>query len=152
MHDAATRRVGCYASAASLTNQGKHAMDASIISILITIGQMLMGSLFVWAGLNHFGPVGANVTAMLAARGVPKPRECLYIASVLELIGGACLMVGVAVAPAAIGLAIFTVIASLVLVNFWDQPEGQLREALKGVFASNTAIVGGLLTTAASAL
>ncbi|WP_300537022.1 DoxX family protein [Sphingosinicella sp.] len=119
---------------------------------LITVGQLLLGSLFVWAGLNHFGPGGAKVAAMLSARGVPMPREALYAASVFELICGACLMLGVAVAPAALGLALFTIVASVVLVNFWDQPEGELREALKGVFASNAAIVGGLLIAAAEAM
>jgi len=127
-------------------------MDASVANILITIGQMLMGALFVWAGLNHFGPAGQKVTAMLVARGVPMPRECLVIASVFELVCGACLMIGVAIAPAAIGLAIFTVIASVTLVNFWDLPEGELRETLRSVFATNVALVGGLLIAAAAAL
>jgi len=127
-------------------------MDASIANILFAIGQMLMGALFVWAGLNHFGPVGDRVTSMLAARGVPMPRQCLIAGSVFELACGACLMIGIAVVPAAIGLAVFTIIASVLLVNFWDQPEGELRETLRSVFASNAAIVGGLLTAAAAAL
>ncbi len=127
-------------------------MHVTFAHFLITVGQLLLGSLFVWAGLNHFGPGGAKVAAMLSARGVPMPREALYAASVFELICGACLMLGVAVAPAALGLALFTIVASVVLVNFWDQPEGELREALKGVFASNAAIVGGLLIAAAEAM
>lgn len=127
-------------------------MHVTFAHFLITVGQLLLGSLFVWAGLNHFGPGGAKVAAMLSSRGVPMPREALYAASVFELICGACLMLGVAVAPAALGLALFTIVASVVLVNFWDQPEGELREALKGVFASNAAIVGGLLIAAAEAM
>lgn len=127
-------------------------MHVTFAHFLIIVGQLLLGSLFVWAGLNHFGPGGAKVAAMLSARGVPMPREALYAASVFELICGACLMLGVAVAPAALGLALFTIVASVVLVNFWDQPEGELREALKGVFASNAAIVGGLLIAAAEAM
>jgi len=56
------------------------------------------------------------------------------------------------VAPAALGLALFTIAASVMLVNFWDLPPGEPRAMLKGVFASNAAIVGGLLIAAAQAM
>jgi len=127
-------------------------MELSLANVLVTLGQMLMGALFVWAGFNHFGPVGEKIVPALKARGVPMPREALYAASIFEAACGACLMLGVAVAPAAIGLAIFTAVASLVMVNFWDLPPGDPRDMLKGVCASNIAIIGGLLVTAAQAL
>lgn len=127
-------------------------MDLSLVTVLITVGQLLLGALFVWGGLNHFGPAQEKIVPVLQARGVPMPREALYAASALQVAGGACLMLGIAVAPAAIGLALFTVLASVVMVNFWDMPEGESRELLRGIFASNAAIVGGLLVTAAQAL
>ncbi len=127
-------------------------MDPIFAHVLITVGQLLLGALYVWAGLNHFGPAGERVVPMLAARGVPMPREALYAASVFELLCGACLMLGIAVAPAALGLALFTLVASVILVNFWDMPAGEMREGLKIVFASNAAIVGGLLIAAAQAM
>jgi hypothetical protein len=37
-------------------------------------------------------------------------------------------------------------------VNFWDMPPGEMRELLQGVFASNVAIIGGLLLVVAEAL
>lgn len=127
-------------------------MDLNLVTVLVTAGQLLMGALFVWAGLNHFGPAGEKAIPVLKARGVPMPREALYLASGLEVAGGACLMLGIAVAPAAIGLALFTVVASVVMVNFWDMPEGETRDLLQGICISNGAIVGGLLITAAHAL
>jgi putative oxidoreductase len=126
-------------------------MDPTFANVLVMLGQLLLGALYVWAGLNHFGPAADKIVPVLASRGVPMPREALYVASVFELLCGACLMLGIAVAPAALALALFTVVASLVMVNFWDQPAGEMREALKGVFASNAAIVGGLLIAAAGA-
>ena len=127
-------------------------MDSTLTNILITLGQMLMGALYVYAGLNHFGPAGERIVPMLQARGVPMPREALYVASAFEAACGAALMLGIAVVPAAFGLAAFTIVASILLVNFWDMPPGEMREMLKGVFASNAAIVGGLLLVAAEAL
>jgi putative oxidoreductase len=126
-------------------------MDPTFANVLVTLGQLLLGALYVWAALNHFGPGAEKIVPILESRGVPMPREALYVASVFELICGACLMLGIAVAPAAIALALFTIVASFVLVNFWDRPEGEMREALKGVFVSNAAIVGGLLLAAAGA-
>ena len=45
-----------------------------------------------------------------------------------------------------------TLAASVVMVNFWDLPPGETRDLLQGVFASNVAIVGGLLVVIAQAL
>jgi putative oxidoreductase len=127
-------------------------MELNIATVLVTIGQLLMGALFVWAGLNHFGPAGEKAIPVLKSRGVPMPREALYLASALEVAGGACLMLGIAVAPAAIGLALFTIVASVLMVNFWDMPEGDTRDLLQGICIANGAIVGGLLVIAAQAL
>lgn len=127
-------------------------MEFNLPSILIALGQLLIGGLYVFAGLTHFGPVSEKIIPVLAARGVPQPRLALYAASVLEILGGVCLMMGVAVVPAALGLALFTVLASYVMANFWDMPAGEAREALHNVCISNLAIVGGLLLAAAQAL
>jgi len=126
-------------------------MDFSLPTILVTLGQLLIGGLFVFAGLNHFGPVSEKIIPVLAARGVPQPRTALYVASALQVLGGACLMLGVAVVPAALGLAVFTLVASYVMANFWDMPPGEPRDALHNVCISNLAIVGGLLLAAAQA-
>ena len=69
-------------------------MDLTLANVLVTVGQLLLGALYVWAGLNHFGPAGEKVVPLLAARGLPMPRELLYVASVFELVCGACLMLG----------------------------------------------------------
>ncbi len=81
-------------------------MDATLHTLLVAVGQMLLGSLYVYAGLNHFGPAAQKIIPALAARGVPSPQQTLFVVSALEILGGACLMLGIAVVPAAIGLAI----------------------------------------------
>jgi putative oxidoreductase len=127
-------------------------MDFNLTAALVTVGQLFIGALYVYGGLNHFGPAAEKIVPVLAARGVPMPRQSLYAASAFQAACGACLMLGIAVVPAAIGLVVFTVAASLVMVNFWDLPSGETRDMLQGVFASNVAIIGGLLVVIGQAL
>jgi putative oxidoreductase len=127
-------------------------MDFNLTAALVTVGQLFIGALYVYGGLNHFGPASEKIVPMLAARGVPMPRQSLYAASAFQAACGACLMLGIAVVPAAIGLVVFTVAASLVMANFWDLPSGETRDMLQGVFASNVAIIGGLLVVIGQAL
>jgi len=119
-------------------------MDLTLHNALIALGQLLLGSLFVYGGINHFF-IGPKIIPAMAARGVPFPHLTLYAGSIFQAICGACLML-------ALGLVAFTIAASVMLVNFWDLPQGETREMLKGVFASNAAIVGGLLLAAAQAM
>lgn len=63
---------------------------------------------------------------------------------------GVTLALGVFVMLSALGLVVFTVVATIMLVNFWDKVEPE-RSALLNVFVSNLAIIGGLLGLAASA-
>jgi len=53
--------------------------------------------------------------------------------------------------PASIGLILFTIVASIMLLNFWDM-EGPSRESAMNGFLSNIAIIGGLLLAAAGAI
>ena len=126
-------------------------MDPTLPNALVALGQLLLGALFVYGGINHFF-IAPKIVPMMVARGVPYPHLTLYAGSIFQAVCGACLTLGILIAPAALGLVAFTVAASVMLVNFWDLPQGEAREMLKGVFASNVAIVGGLLVAAAQAM
>jgi putative oxidoreductase len=52
---------------------------------------------------------------------------------------------GVLVPFAATGLIIFTIAASIMLLNFWDHEPGPAREGLMNAFYTNIALIGGLL-------
>jgi putative oxidoreductase len=126
-------------------------MDLNLNDTLVALGQLLLGTLFVYGGINHFFIAG-KIVPVMAARGVPVPHLTLYAGSIFQAVCGACLMLGVLIAPAALGLVVFTIAASVMMANFWDMPAGEGREMLKGVCLSNMAIVGGLLIAAAQAL
>lgn len=117
---------------------------------LLILGRILLGGLFVVAGVRHFFLLSV-LTPVMAARGVPAAKWAIVAASVFQIIAGAMLMAGVAVAFAALGLVAFTVAASFLLLNYWDM-QGAERENAKNFLLSNMAILGGLLIAAAQAL
>lgn len=124
-------------------------MPGTWISVMTVLGHILIGAVFVRGGIMHFLSF-AETAQGVAARGVPLPRCVLAIGSVFQIIFGALLIVGMAVTISACALLVFTVIASWMLLNFWDK-KGAEREAAKTNMESNVAIVGGLLLVAVQA-
>ena len=125
-------------------------MHNTLASILAVCGHFLMGAVFVRGGIMHFLSF-ASTTKEVSDRGVPFPSLVMSFGSVFQIIFGAFLAVGVAVSVSAILLLAFTIVASFMLLNFWDK-QGPSRDAAKTNFESNVAIAGGLLLTAVQAL
>lgn len=92
-----------------------------------------------------------KVTQAIAARGVPFPRLVLLAGSSFEFACGVLLIAGLWGPAAAFGLIVFTIAASIMLLNFWDM-EGDARFNTMNAWLSNIAVMGGLMVTAAQAL
>ena len=113
------------------------------------LARILLGSLFVIGGLHHL-PIFGALSGQLAQRGVPLPRLALGLSTAWQIVLGVLLMAGLWVPWAALGLIAFTVIASLLLLNFWAM-EGHARAEAQNQFLTNVAVVGGLLLAAVMA-
>lgn len=113
------------------------------------LGRVLLGALFVVGGVHHV-PAFASLAGMLEQRGVPWPRLALGLATVFQTVLGALLIAGVWVAWAALGLIAFTIVASLLLLNFWSM-QGEARVNAMNQFLTNVAVIGGLLYAFAAA-
>jgi putative oxidoreductase len=124
-------------------------MSNDMAVVAVALGRVLLGGLFVIGGVHHFSALDP-LTQVLKGRGLPAPRFCLIVGSIFQTIAGALLIFGQFVQLAALGLVVFTLVASVLMVNFWSLT-GQARESLKNVFMSNLAIIGGLLIAAATA-
>ena len=114
---------------------------------LVIVGRVLLGGLFVIGGMRHFGELDP-LTEACRARRIPFPRISLIAASLFQIVAGALLMIGLFVPWAALGLIVFTLVASAVMVDFWNQ-EGERRTGSINVWLSNLALIGGLLIAAA---
>lgn len=115
-------------------------------TIAESLGFILLGGVFVWAGVEHFWNF-RSVTGHLTEKGFPAAPVLLGLGSIVEIIVGLCLAVGVMRAYAAIALILFTIAATLTALNFWRY-SGAERQGLRSAFIINFAVVGGLILAA----
>jgi putative oxidoreductase len=111
--------------------------------IAILIGRVLLALMFVLAGFGKLA--GLEGTAgYIASKGLPLPMVLAVATGVLELVAGLLLIVGWQARWAALALAGFTVVASVIFHNYWAMPaEQQMMQQL--MFMKNLGVVGGLL-------
>lgn len=86
--------------------------------IFASLGYALFGLFYVAGGIHHFTSL-SFFAQMLDKRRIPLPKPVLVIGSLFQIIAGSLLALQVATHTAAIGLAVFTVISSLMLLDFW---------------------------------
>lgn len=111
------------------------------------IARILLALIFVVSGFGKL--TGLDGTAgYIGSVGLPFPMLLAIGAGVLELAAGIALMVGWQARWAALALAVFTAIASVLFHAFWAMPEAQQRMQ-QIMFMKNIAIIGGLLMVAA---
>lgn len=116
-------------------------MNPQALSALI--GRLLLAVMFLLAGLSKLG--GLEGTAgYIASKGLPM-AQLLAIATVALEVGAAVmLIVGWQARWAALALAAFTLLATVLFHNYWAMPaDQQMMQQL--MFMKNLAITGGLL-------
>ena len=107
------------------------------------VGRVLLALMFVWAGYGKI--TGYDGTAgFMASMGVPMVGVLLPLTILVELGGGLALIVGWKARWAALLLAAFTVLASVVFHNFWTMT-GDAAMTNMLFFYKNVAVIGGLL-------
>jgi putative oxidoreductase len=109
----------------------------------VVVGRILLALMFVLAGIGKL--TGLEGTAgYIASKGLPAPMVLAVAVGVLELVAGVLLIIGWQARWAALALAVFTVVASVIFHNYWAMPaEQQMMQQL--MFMKNLAVTGGLL-------
>ena len=115
---------------------------------MIVTGRILMGGFYIVAGVHHF-LILDRMTKLIAAQNVPAPKAVLIAGSLFQSGAGLLLIAGVFQVWPAIGLIIFTLTASVMLLNFWNL-EGELRRNAITQWRCNLALIGGLLALGAA--
>ena len=110
--------------------------------------RLLMAALFLPAGIGKLTGFAGTV-GYISSVGLPLPQVAAAIAVVIEIVGGAALIVGYRTRLVAVVLALFTLVASVFFHAYWAAPADQQMVA-QLMFYKNIAVVGGLLALAAS--
>ena len=107
------------------------------------IARVLLALMFLLAGLSKFG--GLEGTAgYIASKGLPMAQLLAIATATLEVVAAVMLIVGWQARWAALALAAFTLLASVIFHNYWALPaDQQMMQQL--MFMKNLSVVGGLL-------
>jgi len=122
-------------------------MNSSIQNSLSLAGRLLLALLFLPAGLMKIAGFAGTV-GYIASKGLPLPQLGAVIAIVVEVGGGLALLAGYGTRIAALALALFTLVATVVFHAYWAVPAEQVM-VQQLMFFKNIAVVGGLLVLAA---
>lgn len=105
-------------------------------------GRVLLAAIFFISGLSKIADRAATIN-YLQAVGMPMPILAYGLTVLLEVVGGLFLFLGYRVRPAAVALAVFSVVAAALFHNQLSD-QNQFAHFLKNVSMS-----GGLLLMAA---
>jgi putative oxidoreductase len=111
------------------------------------IGRVLLALMFVLAGASKLGDI-SGTAGYIASGGIPFASAMAVAVGLFELLAGLALIVGFQARWAALALALFTLVASLLFHRFWAVPADQafVQQLL---FMKNLSVTGGLLIVAA---
>ena len=118
-------------------------MNASTAnSLLPLIGRILMGLLFLVYGVIKITGI-PGTAGYMGKLGLPAPELCAYLAAIIELAGGALVIIGWQTRRVAWFLAAYVLVATGLAHRFWELSEPAARGANMANFFKNLAIVGG---------
>ncbi len=109
----------------------------------LLVARILLAAMFVLAGIGKLTGLGGTA-GYIASVGLPAPQLLALGAGVLELIAGVLLVIGWQARWAALALAVFTLIATVIFHNYWAKPAEQVM-VQQLMFMKNLAVTGGLL-------
>ncbi len=111
------------------------------------LARLLMAALFLPAGISKIGGF-AGTAGYIGSVGLPMPELGAAIAILVEVGASILLIIGLFTRPAALVLAVFTLVASFFFHAFWSVPAEQaFMQSL--MFWKNIGVVGGLLAITA---
>ncbi len=111
------------------------------------LARLLMAALFLPAGISKISGF-AGTAGYIGSVGLPMPELGAAIAILVEVGASILLIIGLFTRPAALVLAVFTLVASFFFHAFWSVPAEQaFMQSL--MFWKNIGVVGGLLAITA---
>ncbi len=115
-------------------------LAASTSDILLLIGRILLGWIFMRSGYGKIFDIGAY-SATFAARGLP--AALAYVSVPLEFFGGIALILGIATRYVVIAMIGFMLVATFSSHRYWEFTDINARRVQDTNFYKNIAMLGG---------
>lgn len=123
-----------------------HGLYATDASWLDTAGRLLIVAFFLIVGVRNLQRehVDDHVKRLTMFKA-PFPVVTFWIGQTLEFVSCALILLNWHAALGVIGLIVFTVVATGLLLRFWEAPDPRMRLGMQNGFLANLAVLGGLL-------
>ena len=108
------------------------------------VGRILLGGYFLMSGYNHFKNL-KMLTGYAQSKDVMMPREAVLLTGLMMVLGGAGILLGVYVQYAIALLAVFLLVVTLKMHQFWTIKDPMARMGEEVNFKKNLALLGALL-------
>lgn len=119
------------------------AIDAGLGAVVFLVARVLFGGLLAFQGLNHFQNVDA-MSGYAQSKGVPAARVGVLLSGGMLIFGGLGIVLGVFPAIAAGAVAVFLLITTPMMHDFWAVPEDQQQAEMIN-FIKNVELLGASL-------
>lgn len=115
------------------------------MDVIILIGRVLLGLIFIGSGVAGHLMESEGTAGYAEMRGVKSPKMLTQLSGVLIAAGGVGVILGVWMDLAALGLAVYSLIAAFMVHHFWTDEDPMLRQSEMTQFMKNLSMAGGSL-------
>ncbi|TMA26170.1 MAG: DoxX family protein [Deltaproteobacteria bacterium] len=111
--------------------------------IWFLIGRIMLGFYYLYSGVHGFTMLSA-LSEMAAAKGTPAPGFLVFVAHVLLIVAGVCILTGYKPVAGVIALVLFLLPVTFIMHAFWaEKPAAQMNQMIH--FTKNLALLGSAL-------
>lgn len=111
--------------------------------VLLLAARVIFGGVLAFMGLNHFLQTD-GMAAYADAKGIPAPRAAVLFSGGQLVFAGVLLALGAYPAVAAGAIALFFVVVTPMMHDFWAVPGEQKQDEMTG-FLKNVGLLGAAL-------
>jgi putative oxidoreductase len=119
-------------------------IGAAVVAEPFPLGHVLFGGVLAFNGLNHCLDVEA-MTEYAESKGVPRARGAVVVTGGMLLFGGIGTALGVFRTASVGALAVFLLVVTPIMHDFWSVPKGVQREQETIHFLKNATMFGASL-------
>lgn len=118
--------------------------NVNFMEIIFLIGRVLFGGVFLMFGIRHFKD-RKNMESYIASKNISSPRLANSLATILLIVSGIFIILGIFSEIAASALILFLIGVSVTMHDFWAIQDPQEKQRQMTSFMLNMALIGANL-------